>query len=117
MEEVKIFSHLICTNIHDEYRFNWGKRILDTKPKFEKGKPIFIVAGGNGRIEVNTTDMKWVEHCAKLVSKPKGRAAVTTDIVRILIKQEDDSEVLVGTLTHNHVKEFRPMYDKVGYRA
>lgn len=116
MEEIKIFSHLICSDTHHEYILSWGRRIIDTKPKIEKGMPIFIVRGGNGRMELNTTDMKRVEHCAKLVSKPKGRGAISSDEVQILIKQVDDSEILVGTLTHNYVKDYRPMYDKVYWR-
>ena len=116
MEEVLIKTHLIVTDVHEEYHFDWTGRIIDTKPKFENNKPIFIVVGGNGRMELNTTDMTRVEKCAKLVSYPRGRSAVTTDVVRILIKQEDDSEILLGTLTHNHVKTFAPMYDKVGWR-
>ena len=116
MEERLIKTHLIITDIHEEYKFNWCGKILDSKPMIENGKPIFIVAGNNGRMELNTTDMSRVEHCAKLVSRPKGKTAVTTDTVRILVKQEDESEFLVGTLTHNHIKTFVPMRDMVYYR-
>ena len=28
----------------------------------------------------------------------------------------DEKETLMGILYHNHVKEFAPMYDKVGWR-
>lgn len=116
MEERLIKTHLIITDIHEEYKFDWCGKILDSKPLIENGKPIFIVVGNNGRMELNTTDMSRVEKCAKLVSRPKGRTAVTTDVVRILVKQEDESEFLVGTLTHNHVKTFAPMFDSVGWR-
>ena len=115
-EEVLIKTHLIIKDIHEEYEFNWTGKILDSKPKIENGKPIFIVVGNNGRMELNTTDMSRVEKCAKLVSRPRGRTAVTTYVVRILVKQEDESEFLVGTLTHNHVKTFAPMRDMVYYR-
>jgi len=116
IEEKLIKTHLIITDIHEEYEFNWCGKILDSKPKIENGKPIFIVVGNRGRMEMNTTDMSQVEKCAKLVSQPKGRTAVTTDMVRILVRQEDDSEFLVGILTHNHIKTFAPMYDRVGWR-
>ena len=116
MEEVLIKSHLIVTDIHSEYHIDWCGRIIDTKPQFKNGKPIFVIVGGNGRMELNTTDMTRVEKCAKLCTKPRGRSAVSTDTARIFIKEEDDSETLLGVVTHNRVKTFAPMYDKVGYR-
>ena len=116
MEEVLIKSHLIVTDVHEEYHINWCGRIIDAKPKFKNGKPIFVVVGGNGRMELNTTDMTRIEKCAKLCTKPKGREAVTTDTARIYMVEEDNNEKLMGVLTHNHVKSFAPMYDKVGWR-
>ena len=116
MEEVLIKSHLIVTDVHDEYHIRWIGKILDAKPQFKNGKPIFIIVGGDGRMEINTTDMARVEKCAKMCTRPRGRSAVTTDTARIFIKEVDDNEKLVGILTHNHVKTFAPMYDKVGYR-
>jgi hypothetical protein len=47
---------------------------------------------------------------------PKGRAAVTTDNAYIYIKEQDNGEKLLGTLTHDRIKKFAPMYDKVYYR-
>lgn len=116
MEEVLIKSHLIVTDVHDEYHINWCGKIVDTKPKFKNDKPIFIIVGGNGRMELNTTDMARIEKCAKLCTQPKGRSAITTDIARIYIVEENDNEKLMGVLTHNHVKTFAPMYDRVGWR-
>ena len=116
MEEVLIKSHLIVTDVHEEYHINWCGKIIDTKPKFKNGKPIFIIVGGNGRMELNTTDMARIEKCAKLCTQPKGRAATTTDTARIYIVEENDNEKLMGILTHNHVKTFAPMYDKVGWK-
>ena len=115
MQEVKIKSHLIVTNVHEEYNIRWIGKILDAKPKFKNNKPIFAIVGGGGRMKVNTTDMARIEKCAKLCTKPKGRSAVTTDIAYIYIVEEDDNERLLGILTHNHVKTFAPMYDKVYY--
>ena len=116
MEEVSIKTHLIITDIHEEYHIDWCGRIIDAKPKFKNGKPIFAIAGGGGRMELNTTDMARIEKCAKLCTQPKGRTAVTTDTARIYIVEEDDNERLMGILTHNHVKTFAPMMDSVGWK-
>jgi len=116
MEEVLIKSHLIVTDVHEEYNIKWIGKILDAKPKIKNGKPIFIVVGSGGRMELNTTDMARIEKCAKLLTQPRGRQAVTTDTARIFIQEEDDSEKLMGILTHNHVKTFAPMFDAVGYK-
>ena len=51
-----------------------------------------------------------------MMTNPKGRASVTTDTSRIFIKEENGNEKLLGILTHNHVKQYAQMYDKVGYR-
>ena len=118
MEEKMIKSHLIVTDIHDEYHISWCGKIAEAKPKFKNGKPIFIIIGSKnseGRIELNTTNMKEIEECARLLTNPKGRSAVTTDTARIFIKEENGSEKLLGVLTHNHVKSYAPMYDKVYY--
>ena len=116
MGEVKIFSHLIVRDVHEEYSIRWIGRMLDTKPQLKNGKPIFIIVGGGGRMELNTTDMARIEKCAKMCTQPRGRSAVTTDTARIYILEEDDNEKLMGILTHDHVKEFSPMYDTVGWR-
>ena len=119
IEEINIKSHLIVTDVHEEYSIKWCGKIKDTKPIFKNGKPIFVVVGTKGRIELNTTDMKRIENCAKLLTRPKGRSAITTDTARIYIKEEDeeedDKETLLGVLTHNHVKTYAQMYDKVRY--
>lgn len=115
MTEVLIKTHLIVTDIHEEYSINWSGKILDAKPKFKNNKPIFVIVASGGRMEVNTADMSRVERCAKLLTTPKGRQAITTDKAYIYILEENDHEMLLGTLTHNHVKSYAPMYDKVGY--
>lgn len=115
MAEVAVKTHLIIQDIHEEYHIKWCGKIAETKPKFKNGKPIFIVVGGNGRSELNTVDMKQIERCAKLMTAPKGRQAITTDTARIFLKEEDGNEKLMGVLTHNHVKTFAPMFDKIEY--
>ena len=116
MEEVLIKSHLIVTDVHEEYSMRWMGKILNCKPQFKNGKPIFIVTGGSGRMELNTTDMKRIEHCAKLCTQPRGHSAITSDTARIYILEEDDNERLLGIMTHNHVKTYAPMYDSVGWQ-
>lgn len=115
MQEVKIKTHLIITDIHEEYHIRWIGKILDSKPKIVNGRPVFAIVGGKCRMELNTTDMTRVENCAKRCTRPRGKTAVTTDTARIFIIEEDDNEKLIGILTHNHVKTFAPMYDSVGW--
>lgn len=116
MEEVAIKTHLIITDKHNEYNMNWCGKIINTKPKIKNGKPIFIVIGSQGRMELNTVDMASVEKCAKLLTNPRGRGAVTKDIARIYIEEEDGAQTLLGILEHKYVKQYAPMYDKVGWR-
>ena len=116
MEEIMIKSHLIVKDIHNEYSIKWTGKILDAKPKFKNGKPIFVVVSSAGRVELNTTDMKRIEKTAKLLTRPRGRSAVSTDSARIFIVEEDDSEKLMGVVIHDRVKTFAPMYDPVGWR-
>ena len=113
MEEILIKTHLIVKDVHSEYHIKWIGRILDTKPKFKNGKPIFIVVGGGGRMELNTTDMARIEKCAKLCTQPKGRKTFTSDTARIYILEEDDNEKLLGIVEHNRIKTFAPMHDTV----
>ena len=112
-QEVLMKTHLIVTDIQNDYYFKWVGKILDTKPQFKNNKLIFIVVGGNGRVEINTNNMTRVEKCAKMMSLPKGRTAITSDTVRIYIREVDDNEKLLGILTHNKIKTFAPMFDKV----
>lgn len=46
MGEVKIFSHLIVRDVHEEYSIRWLGRMLDTKPLLKNGKPVFVIVGG-----------------------------------------------------------------------
>ena len=116
MEEVSIKTHLIVTDIHEEYHIDWCGKIMDANPKFKNNKPIFIIVGSQSRMELNTADMKRIEKCAKTMTNPKGRSGITTDTARIFIKEKKKKKKLPGILTHNHIKQYAPMYDKVGYR-
>jgi hypothetical protein len=114
MNETLVKTHLIITDIHEEYHIDWCGSIANTQPVIENGKPVFIIRSRSmGGIEVNTTDMKYLEDIAKRMTAPKGRAAVTTDTTNIYIKQIDGTEKLLGTVIHDHIKHFAPMYDKV----
>ena len=115
MEQVSIKTHLIITDIHNEYHMNWCGKIADVKPLLENGMPVFVIKGTSGRMEINTVDMKRLERAAKLLTHPKGRSAVTKDSSRIYIKEEDGNEKLLGIMTHKNIKTFAPMYDKVGF--
>ena len=113
MEEVMVKTHLIITDIHDEYHMNWCGKIAEVKPLLKNGLPLFIIIGTKGRLELNTVDMKYLERSAKLMTRPKGRSAITTDTARIYIKEVDGNDFLLGVLTHKNVKTFSPMHDKV----
>ena len=113
MEEVMVKTHFIITDIHDEYHMNWCGKIADAKPVLVEDLPIFVIIGAGGRLELNTINMKYIEQSAKLLTRPRGRSAVTTDTARIYIKEVDGNEFLLGVLTHKNVKTFSPMHDKV----
>ena len=61
MNKILVKTHLIITDIHEEYHIKWCGNIINTKPKIENGKPIFIIRSKEGSIEVNTTNMKYLE--------------------------------------------------------
>lgn len=115
MQEIKLKTHLIVANVHDEYSINWCGRIVDTKPLLKNGLPIFIIIGSESRMELNTIDIKLIEESAKRLTHPKGREAITVDIARIYIKEENGKETFLGKVIHRHIKEYRQMYDKFEY--
>lgn len=114
MHEVKVKTHLIITDIHNEYHMNWCGKVLDTKPLLnDRGLPTFVVVGSKGRVEVNTVDMKYLEDCAKRLTNPRGRSAISSDSANVYIKETNGTERLMGVLFHRRVKTFAPMYDGV----
>lgn len=115
MEERLVKTHLIITDIHNEYHMNWCGKIAEAKPQLQHGLPVFVIIGSEKRLEINSIDMKYIEHCAKLLTRPKGRSAVSIDTARIYIKEVDGNEMLLGIMTHKNIKTFAPMFDKVGY--
>lgn len=116
MEEVRVKTHLIITDIHEEYQIKWYGKIAQMKPKFKNNKLLFAIVGGKGRVELNTNDMKEIEERAKRLTYPRGRTAVTEDNAYIYLIEEDNTEQKIGTVTHYKIKTYAPMYDKVGYR-
>ena len=116
MGEVLVKTHLIITDIHDEYHMNWCGKIANANPLLQNGLPVFIIIGTTGRIELNTIDMKHIEETAKLLTRPKGRSAITTDTSRVYIKEKNGNDMLLGVMTHKNVKSFAPMFDKVGFQ-
>ena len=115
MQELNVKTHLIITDIHDEYHMNWCGKIAEAKPLIQNGLPLFIIIGAGGRIELNTIDMKRIENTAKLLTRPKGRSAISVDTSRIYIKEVDGNDFLLGIMTHKNVKTFAPMNDKIGF--
>ena len=115
MEEILLKTHLIITDIHDEYHMNWCGKIAESQPLLKDGLPLFIIIGTRGRIELSTLDMKRLERCAKSLTYPKGRSAVTVDTSRIYIKEVNGNDFLLGVMTHKNIKTFAPMHDKVGF--
>ena len=115
MQERFLKTHLIITDIHDEYHMDWCGRIMDAQPQMENGKPLFVIIGSERRMEIATTDINRLEKAAKLLTHPKGRSAVSVDTARIYIKEVNGNEMLLGVLTHKNIKKFAPMFDKVGY--
>jgi hypothetical protein len=112
MSEVMLKTHLIVTDVHEEYKVKWCGSIAHCKPMVKNFAPIFVIVSSVSRIEMNTTDIKRVEEVAKKVTRPRGRQAVTTDVAWIYILEEDGKQKLLGTVTHNHVKQYQQMYDR-----
>ena len=117
MQEIMVKTHLIITDIHSEYHMNWCGKLFNTQPMLDaQGLPTFVIIGSNSRMEVNTIDMDYLEKCAKTLTYPKGKSAISIDKAYIYIKEIDSNETLLGVLTHKRVKSFAPMHDKIGYR-
>ncbi len=115
MQEIMLKTHLIVTDVHEEYFIDWCGKISDTKPLFKNNMPIFIIIGSENRMELNTINFKQIEESAKRLTHPKGRQAITTDIARIYIKEEDGKETFLGKVIHKHVKQYQQMFDPFKY--
>ena len=108
---ISINTHPIVVGKHDEYHIDWCGKIIDTRPKLRNGIPVFRVVGSESSVELNTIDMELIEKTARKLTSPHGRKAVSTDKAYIYIIEEDNNKTLLGIVTHNHIKEFRQMYD------
>ena len=115
MAEVKLKTHLFIADMHEEYSVKWCGKIKDVKPLLKNGLPVFSIVGAKGRVELNTIDFKAIEQCAKQLTHPRGHASFTSDCSQIYIQEEDGKEILMGTVIHNHIKEYRQMYDTFEY--
>ena len=117
MQKIMVKTHLIIKDIQNEYHMNWCGKLFDAKPALnENGMPTFVIIGSQSRMEINTIDINYLERCAKKLTSPKGRGAISVDKAYIYIKEVGGNEKLLGILTHKRVKTFAPMYDKVGYK-
>jgi len=115
MQEVMLKTHLIVSDVHEEYFVKWCGKLVDVEPQLKNGMPIFVIVGSDGRIELNTIDIKTIERCAKSLSHPRGKEAITSDCTRIYILEENGAETLMGKVFHNHVKQYQQMFDKFEY--
>lgn len=112
MTVVNLKTHLIISDIHEEYFVKWTGKMKDVKPLIKNGLPVFVVVSSDGRIELNTIDIKTIEKTAKSLTHPRGRGAFITDYAYIYIVEEDETETLMGTVTHNHITQYQQMFDK-----
>ena len=47
MQEIMVKTHLIITDIHEEYHMKWCGKLFDAKPALNKdGMPVFAIVGG-----------------------------------------------------------------------
>lgn len=65
MQEIKLKTHLIVTDVHEEYFVDWCGSIINTKPLLKNNMPIFIIISSEKRMELNTIDIKQIEENAK----------------------------------------------------
>ena len=65
MQEVMIKTHLIVTDVHEEYIVKWCGKIANTKPLFKNNMPVFVIISSESRIEMNTIDMKKLKSARK----------------------------------------------------
>ena len=112
MQEIMLKTHLIVTDVHEEYFVKWSGSIANTKPLFKNDMPIFIIIGSKSRMELNTINIKSVEENAKRLTHPQGRQSFTTDTAYIYIKEESGNEKMIGKVIHNHIKQYQQMYDR-----
>jgi len=112
MSEVMLKTHLIVSDVHEEYFVKWCGKMTNVKPALKNDLPIFIIIGTDGRMELNCIDIQMIERCAKKLCHPHGKEAITSDCARIYILEEDGSETLMGKVFHNHVKQYQQMFDR-----
>lgn len=112
---VKINTHPIVVGAHEEYHIEWHGKIIDTHPKMMNNLPIFRIRSHEGMVELNTIDMKVIEHTAQKMTNPCGAGKIVTDRSYIYIVEEDGKEALLGIVTHSHIREYRRMFDDFEY--
>lgn len=108
---VSINTHPIVVGMHEEYHVSWSGKIADTHPRLKNGMPVFHVVGSESSVELNTLDINLIERTAQRLTNPHGKKAVATDKAYIYILEENNHKTLLGTVVHNHIKDFRQMYD------
>ena len=112
---VKINTHPIVVGTHEEYDIEWCGKIVDTCPKIENNMPVFFIKSSQGGMEINTNNIKTVEYVAQNLTSPHGKDSITVDKSYIKKKKKNNNKVLLGIITHRHIKEYRQMYDEFEY--
>ena len=110
---MRVKTHLIVTDQWDEYGVKWYGKIADSNPLFKNNLPIFVIITKQGRVELNTLNLKEVEKVAKRMAFPRGRGSITTDKAYIYIKEENGGEKIMGVVERCHVRKYAPMFDEV----
>lgn len=116
IETTLVKTHLIIDSIEERFDINWCGKIINTDPLIKNGKPVFVIIGSESRMELNTTDISHLEDCAKRLTAPKGKTAITADTAYIYIKEKNGNETLMCIVRHKRIKHFVPMYDEVGWK-
>ena len=106
-------THLIVTGQSDNFKTEWKKSILSIeKPILTDGLLNYVIVTKEKRVEMKELDPMKVEKCAKKLTWPRGRGALTTDLAKIYVKTERGEE-LIGIVTHNHIRDYAPMFDEI----
>lgn len=113
MIEENVKTHLICTEVRDEYNVDWCGSMIDADPYIKNGLPVFILISSADRVQLNTADMSLIEKWAKKITAPKGRQSITKDSTNIYLLENGGSKRLVGVVRHRHIRKYSQMTDKI----
>ena len=113
-DQLSMTSDILLISVSDEESNNYRKTskkmmsILLVKRDDYPYKGKWCLPGGFLNPKTET-----LEDCAKRLTNPRGRSAISDDSAHIYIKEINGAEKLMGVLFHRRVKTFAPMYDRV----